>query len=386
MGYDDLQEGSTGREHAVDGTPEPDDAATAVPTAHRPVRSLGRRILRLIRHMAVLLIMALVVEYAVLPLIPGIKKSLHALGSANVGILVLGLGLEVAALVAYVQLTHTVMPDPKPRRTRLARINLSTLALSHIVPGGTGPGTALGYRLLTQEDVTPVNATYALTIQGVGSAIVLNGIFWVALVVSIPLYGYQPLYGIAAGIGTLMLAIFGAVVYLTMKGRERTVQLAGRLARKIPLLPEAKLTNLLRQIADRFHSLLVNPRLMRRAIMWAAANWLLDAASLWVFILAFGKTLMPIDLLVAYGLANILAVLPITPGGLGIIEGVLIPTLHGFGVPKTAAILAVLGYRFVNFWLPIPAGGITYLSLRVSRRNGHGRLRDRDLFGPAGPA
>ena len=48
---------------------------------------------------------------------------------------------------------------------------------------------------------------------------------------------------------------------------------------------------------------------------WAAANWLLDAASLWVFVAAFGHVISPVDLLTAYGLANILAAMPITPGG-----------------------------------------------------------------------
>ena len=64
----------------------------------------------------------------------------------------------------------------------------------------------------------------------------------------------------------------------------------------------------------------------------------------------------PIDLLVAYGLANILAAIPITPSGLGIIEGVLIPTLVGFGVPHSQAILAVLSYRLDQLLDPDPRG------------------------------
>ena len=60
----------------------------------------------------------------------------------------------------------------------------------------------------------------------------------------------------------------------------------------------------------------------------------------------------------------ILAVIPITPAGLGVVEGVLISTLVGFGVPKSTAILGVLGYRLLNFWLPIPLGGAAYVSLR----------------------
>jgi len=60
---------------------------------------------------------------------------------------------------------------------------------------------------------------------------------------------------------------------------------------------------------------------------------LLDAACLWVFVWSFGTVISPIDLLVAYGLANIFAAIPVTPAGLGVVEGVLIGTLVGFGVP-----------------------------------------------------
>lgn len=67
----------------------------------------------------------------------------------------------------------------------------------------------------------------------------------------------------------------------------------------------------------------------------------------------------------AYGLAYVLAAIPVTPGGLGVVEGVLVPSLVGFGATPGAAIVAVLGYRLVNFWLPIPVGAGAYLSLRV---------------------
>ncbi len=58
-----------------------------------------------------------------------------------------------------------------------------------------------------------------------------------------------------------------------------------------------------------------------------------------------------------------LTAVPVTPGGLGLVEGVLVPSLVGFGTTRAIAIVAVLGYRLVNFWLPIPAGAGSYLSL-----------------------
>ena len=119
---------------------------------------------------------------------------------------------------------------------------------------------------------------------------------------------------------------------------------------------------------------------MRRVILWATANWLLDAAALWVFIRAFGGV-VPLDgLIVAFGLANVLASIPITPGGLGIVEGIYIPTLIGFGLSRSEATLGVISYRLAQYWLPILLGGLAYLSLRVGpwsieRRDRLERLR-----------
>ena len=76
----------------------------------------------------------------------------------------------------------------------------------------------------------------------------------------------------------------------------------------------------------------------------------LDASSLWVFLAAFGHLMTPYGLLVAYGLANVMAVLPITPGGLGVVEGVLVPTLVGFGSPRGIAI-----HRFSNTAISPPS-------------------------------
>jgi uncharacterized protein (TIRG00374 family) len=311
-------------------------------------------------------VILLVLEYLVLPELSGAKRSLNLLGQVNVAYLIAGVLLEAAALVAYAQLTHTLLPQNGPTRWRLLQINMSSLALSHVMPGGTAPGTALAYRLLTQNGVSGADAGFAVAMQGVGSAVVLNVIFWLALFVSLFIHGYNPLYAVAAGAGVLMMSIFGGVIVMLTRGRSRSVELVRSLADRVPFLDADRLAQAVQRIADRLKSLAEDRELLYRAVGWAAANWLLDAASLWVFIAAFHKLVSPIDLLVAYGLANVLAVIPITPSGLGVIEGVLIPTLHGFHVPKTVAVLGVLSYRLVNYWLPIPVGGGAYVSLRFT--------------------
>ena len=67
----------------------------------------------------------------------------------------------------------------------------------------------------------------------------------------------------------------------------------------------------------------------------------------------------------SFGLANLFAAIPITPGGLGIVEGIYIPTLVAFGVPPGVAVIAVPIYRLAQYWLPTLLGGFAYLSLRL---------------------
>jgi hypothetical protein len=71
-------------------------------------------------------------------------------------------------------------------------------------------------------------------------------------------------------------------------------------------------------------------------------------------------------LAVAYGAANIASAIPITPGGLGVIEVTLVAITAGFGAPRATAVIAVLGYRVVNYWLPLLPGAVAYLRLRLS--------------------
>ncbi|HEY5111152.1 MAG TPA: lysylphosphatidylglycerol synthase transmembrane domain-containing protein [Acidimicrobiales bacterium] len=308
-----------------------------------------------------------VFSYLVLPQFGSARHSLPLLATVNPVLVAIAVLLEVGAILAYVELTRTVLYPYAPSRYNTLRVNMAGLAISHVVPGGTAPAGALSYRIFNDLGVPRETNAFGLAAQGSGSAVVLNIIFWIVLVISIPLDGFNPAYGFAALAGVfLLLAFFGTILLIT-RGQRRADAWLRVIAHRIPSVNPDAITALLKKVADRITLLITNRGTLWWAFTWAALNWLLDAACLWVFLWSFGAIVSPIDLLVAYGLANVLAAIPITPAGLGIIEGVLITTLVGFGVPHSQAILAVLAYRLVNFWIPIPVGGVAYASLQWRR-------------------
>ena len=149
-----------------------------------------------------------------------------------------------------------------PDRWRIFRINMWALAISHTLPGGTVPGTAASYRLLTESNVSGSTAAFGLATQGIGSAVVLNIIFWLALLISIPLQGYNPLYGFAAILGVLLLSIFAALVFFLTRGEKHAGVLVNKVADRLPFVRAETVTSLLQKVTDRMKILSTSSELL----------------------------------------------------------------------------------------------------------------------------
>ena len=304
----------------------------------------------------------------ILPIVPGLGDALSKLGEVEPMWLFLGIALEFAALLCYSMLTHVALgqDSDKVRIFTLFRIQLSTRSLGSLVPGGSAASNALGFRLMTLAGANGRDAGFALATAGVGSAVVLNLILWVALIVSIPGRGVNAFYGTAAIFGVIVMLLAGGVVLGLVDHEGRAERVTRWFARKMRF-DQDKAGEVAVHLGERLRGLANEPGLLRKVLSWSLLNWFLDIAALFVFIRAFGGSVDIVGLVVSFCLANIFASIPITPGGLGIVEGIYIPSLVGFGLTTTTATVSVLSYRLVQFWLPMLVGGVCYVSLRFGR-------------------
>src|SRR5580698_3679974 len=297
-----------------------------------------------VRRVVLLFIVALVIEYLVVPELVGARKDLYLLNQLNAGWAVAGVVVEVVSLFCYAVLTKVLLPPgPKPSLSRLFRIDLSAAAVAHVIPAGTLGTAALGFRLFTNEGISANDTGVMMAAKGLGSTIVLNVLLWLSLVISIPLAGFRPIYGTVAIIGTVLLAAVALVIIGVTRGTERASRILHVVGDKIPWVSGDRLEAAVREASKTASTMAKDKRVLAWALVWASLNWLLDAASLWCFIAAFGSTVNPAAPLL----------------------------LVGFGVTRSVATLGVLAWRLVNFWLPIPVGALSYVSLKV--KPGQGR-------------
>jgi len=364
----------------MDREPTPGDGTDAGPGSAVSQWRIWRPWLSLLakpaRRLVLIFILILVIEYLVVPELVGASKDLYLLGRVSAWWVALGVLLEGASLFCYAVLTKVLLPPgPKPSLWTLFRIDLSAAAVAHVIPAGTLGTAALGFKLFTSEGVSGNDATVMMAAKGIGSTVVLNVLLWISLVISIPLAGFQPIYATVAIIGTVVLAGVAALVLGIMRGASFASRVLRVVGDKLPFVSGEQVERAVLQAAHSFSLLARDKRVMAWSLLWASLNWILDAASLWCFVAAFGHLANPVELFAAYGIANVAGALPLTPGGLGVVDSITPLLLVGFGVTRSTATLGVLGWRVVNFWLPIPTGALAFLSLKVKPQSGMGGVR-----------
>jgi uncharacterized protein (TIRG00374 family) len=325
----------------------------------------------------IIFVLLLVIEYLVVPELVGASKDLDLLGRVNPAWLAAGVVLEGASLFCYGLLTQAVLPAGahNPGLSRLFRIDLAAAAVAHVIPAGTLGSAGIGYRLFTAEGINGRDAAVMMATKGLGSTAVLNVLLWLSLVISIPLAGFHPIYVTVAITGAVVLLAIGVLVFGITRQSERASRILRTIGDRIPGLTGDRLEQAIGDAGNSLSALARDRRTLTTSLTWASLNWLLDAASLWCFVAAFGRMVNPVELFAAYGIANVAGVLPVTPAGLGVIDSVTPLLLVSFGITRSVATLGVLGWRLVNFWLPIPAGAAAYVSLKVPRGSGLKAMR-----------
>jgi hypothetical protein len=244
-------------------------------------------------------------------------------------------------------------------------------AVTLIVPGGAAVGAAVQFRMLAasgQDTTSTAGGLATCSLLGVGGLLALPAFALPVILAGTPTGRGLVNTAILGAAAFAVFAVFG-VILLTY---DTPLRWAGRLAQR--------LTNWARRKRRPVHGLeaaLVTQRNDIRAVLgrqwWqavllTAGRLAFDYLGLLAALQATGSRPRPSLILVAYAVAGVVAMLPITPGGLGLVEASLTGLLVLAGVDTSQAVLAALAYRIGSYWLPLCAGPIAYGLFRIRYR------------------
>jgi uncharacterized protein (TIRG00374 family) len=322
---------------------------------------------RALRIAALLLVLGVAV-FTLKDKLPDPAQIADTIASANPWWLVLAAAAEMTSLRHFALQQRRLLAGFGVRMSvpRAVAVTFTRSAISFSLPAGSAMSAGFAFRQFRTAGASRRTAGAVAVLSSVLSGIAL--ILMYGAVVLIPRGG-------ATGNADTLVLVLGLLVTATVvfaldfllsrggalsppehehpEDEERTVPRPG--------LIERGRASVARIMADLRR---LSPRSWVLSLVHATVNWGLDFACLAATAAAFGIDVSLVRLATVYLTVQLLRQVPISPGGIGVVEVALLAGLVSAGAAQGPAAAAMLVYRLLSCWIIIPLGALTYATLR----------------------
>ncbi|AOX67170.1 hypothetical protein BJK06_16890 [Curtobacterium sp. BH-2-1-1] len=278
---------------------------------------------------------------------------------------------EAVSLTAASRASRLLLGPDAPAFRHVLGVDIVAQGVRSLLPGGAATSAGARISLLERFGVSASAAASSATTGVVVSNLVLSALFLFGLAVAARA-APPPLVSGAIGLVLALVVTSGAVGWLLLRhpaaARRTAVRWSSPLRRFAHRPSGAVVAEYVDALASGLRRLR-SPRAFGALFAWTVLNWAADLGAFGLMVAAAGAHPRPEVVILTYGLVNILATVPVTPGAVGIVEGAAVASLHLAGVPTAVALVGVLGWRLVEYWLPLVAALVaTPVVLVASRR------------------
>jgi uncharacterized protein (TIRG00374 family) len=318
----------------------------------------------------VLIAILLIGIYFLFPKLAGFGDSLGNLDDADPLWIAVAIGFNVLAYATYIALFKAVVGGDALRLgwTETYEINMAGVGASLLFSAGGAGGVALTYWALRKAGMRRRDVARRMV-----AFITLHYAFYpLALIVCGLLLRTGLVSGkssveltiVPAGVAGLLIVI-GLLIALIPPDLERRFSryAAGEKARSF-LTSAAKVPT---TIAEGFRfaiTLFTHPSRGGLALIGAAGFWAFSIGVLWASFHALGVKVPLAVVIQGYFLGMVANLFPLAPAGVGAVDAGMIGAFVLFGIPEETVFPAILVFRLISFWMPIPPGVVAFFQLR----------------------
>lgn len=361
-----VRDSANGRGAVPTDSPEPVEPDTREEAPAELPLVTTRRLVQTL----VLVVLLLVAIYFLVPKLVGLDAAISSLGEADPIWIAVAIGFNVLAYATYIALFKAVVGGDALRLNwpETYEINLAGLAATRLFSAGGAGGIALTYWALRKAGMRRRDvgrrmvAFLALQYAFYPLALILFGVLLRTGVMN----GKDSLEltVIPAGIAGALLVV-GLLVALIPHDLDRRLRPffhseKGRhfleTAAKVP-------ATLGEGLRFTFH-LFAHPSSGGLAVLGAAGYWAASIGVLWASFHAFGVQVPLAVVIQGFFLGMVANLFPLAPAGVGAVDAGMIGAFVLFGIPEETVFPAILTFRLIAFWLPIPPGAVAFVQLR----------------------
>ncbi|MDQ3728596.1 MAG: flippase-like domain-containing protein [Actinomycetota bacterium] len=353
--------GATSRDEPTAGSDEDEDSGEEPNFFQDP-----KRILFTVG--AVIVLFAAI--YFLFPAVVGIEDGIEKLDDGEPGWIALGVGFGFVMFFANVALFKGVVGGDvlKLSWSESYQINMAGLAASRLFSAGGAGGIVLTYWALRkagmprQQSAARMVSFLLLMYTVYLLALVIDGILLRTGVLAGPNPPGLTIVPAAIAGGVLLLLLLVALVPGDLQRRLARLNhdtWLGRLGVRLATVPATISTSTRMAI-----EIVKTPRRGWLAVAGAVGFWAANIAIMWASFEAFGLHVAGAVVVQGFFVGMAANLIPGAPGGVGAVDAGMIGTYVLFGLDGSSVFAAVLMYRFIAFWLPLPPGIVAFFQLR----------------------
>jgi uncharacterized protein (TIRG00374 family) len=250
----------------------------------------------------------------------------------------------------------------------LFKMSVAGQALADSLPAGTAVSSVYSFRWFRRFGADDTLAAWAMVGTVIASMVSLSLVATLGLALAAGQGASLDLIPVL--IGVLVIAVSVSVLFVHERPLFLVLSWGIRTSQRLIHRPRGDGLAAVDELVSRITSVDLNWRQFGTIVLWASANWLFDCACFAMMFLAVDSTIPWKGLLLAYGAGQLAAALPVTPGGLGAVEGSITIALVAFGGAHVTTVDAVLMYRLISFWLVLLVGWVLWGELAHEVRAG----------------
>jgi uncharacterized protein (TIRG00374 family) len=318
----------------------------------------------------VLVFILLVAIYFLFPKLVGLGDALSRLDEADPIWIAVAIGFNVLAYATYIALFKAVVGGDALRLswTETYEINMAGVAATLLFSAGGAGGVALTYwalrkagmarrdvgrRMIAFVSLHYVFYPFALILFGVLLRTgVMNGKGSVELTI------------VPAGVAGLLLILGVLVTLIPADAEQRLARYAHNERSQHLLQTVGKVPATLGEGFRFALGLFTHPSRGGLAVLGAAGFWAFSIGVLWASFHAFGVHVPLAVVVQGFFLGMVANLCPLAPAGVGAVDAGMIGAFVLFGFPSETVFPAILIFRLVSFWMPIPPGIFAFFQLR----------------------
>jgi len=293
--------------------------------------------------------------------------------------MVLAMVAEAGSLLAFAIIQQRLLAAAAVpcRLGPMVAVTAAATAIANSMPAGPVVSSVFAFRQYRRRGADDAVAAWTLVAVFVAASVSLALVAAAGLAVA----GAESkgLDLVWVTIGVLVTALAVGALFLQRRAMTWVVEAALRACRRLLHWPDGDVGARVDLIVTKLTAVTLSGRQAASVTGWAVANWVLDCACLVLCFVAVGVGIPWKGLLLAYGAGQLAANLPITPGGLGVVEGSLTIALVAYGGAEVSTVAAVLLYRIMSFWAELPIGWATWGMLAWTGRR---QVMARSLLAP----